>query len=78
MKLKKILNNLLFHVFGFQLVSRRRVGISLFSEIRRTVTCIDVVLDVGANVGSSSLAFLKRFLMRLFMRSSQYLLTLLC
>lgn len=57
----KSLINLLLEKVGFQLVSVSRVGIQVFNDIRKTGIKIDTVFDVGANVGQTSLNYLKRF-----------------
>lgn len=60
MLLKRITNELLQRA-GVQLVSTRRVGVSVFNEVRRTDVQIGMVFDVGANVGHSSIEYLRQF-----------------
>jgi FkbM family methyltransferase len=44
-----------------RLVSNKRVGLSVLNELRKTGVNIYVVLDVGANIGQSSLEYAREF-----------------
>lgn len=59
-RIKRVINKMLGLV-NLAIVSEKRVGVSIYNEIRRTKMDIDVVFDVGANVGQSSIEYLREF-----------------